>query len=149
MNETPIPAMLSAAEFDRLGRDGVPLADMMDIRTEQLDHGAARLRLPWQERLGRPGGVVSGPALFTLVDMTMYGLVMSALGPMEMAVTSDISIRYLRTAPASDVVSRGRLLKLGRRLAVCEVSLYLDDETTLVAHATGTYALPAERRHGI
>jgi uncharacterized protein (TIGR00369 family) len=134
---------ITAAEYDRLGRAGVPLADLLDIRTESLRYGQARLRLPWKDNLVRPGGVVSGPALFTLVDMTMYALVMSAVGVQEMAVTSDISIRYLRGAPAGDVLADGRLLKLGRRLAVCEVNLYPADDDRAVAHATGTYVLPA------
>lgn len=142
MTDSPGPARLTAAEFDRIGRQGVPLAAQMDIHTERLRYGDARLRLPWSEELVRPGGVVSGPALFTLVDMTMYALVMSALGPKEMAVTADIGIRYLRAAPAGDVVSEGSLLKLGRRMATCEVRLYAAGDERLVAHATGTYVLP-------
>lgn len=135
---------ISREQFDAIGRAGVPLADLMDIRTDTLAYGRARLRLPWQPLLARPGGVVSGPALFTLADMTMYALVMSAIGNQEMAVTADISIRYLNPAPACDVLADGGLLRLGRRNAVCEVSLSRADTGALIAHATGNYALPPQ-----
>ncbi len=142
MSRPPSPR-ISATAYQNLGRAAVPLAELLDIRTELLQYGHARLRLPWDEQLLRPGGVVSGPALFALTDMTMYGLVMSARGALEMAVTSDISIRFLRAARAGDVVADGYLLRIGRRLATCEVRMFTDGDERAVAHATGTYALPA------
>lgn len=135
-------AKLTAEEFSELARRGVPMGELLDIRTERLERGRARLRLPYIDMALRPGGVISGPALMALADMTMYALVLGAIGPREMAVTTDINMHFLRKAPASDVIAEGRLLKLGRRLAVCEVHMYAEGDDRPVTHATGTYAIP-------
>jgi acyl-coenzyme A thioesterase PaaI-like protein len=38
-----------------------------------------------------------------------------------------------------------KLLKLGKRLAVGDVSIRSEGEDDLVAHATATYSIPAQR----
>ena len=72
----------------------------------------------------RPGGTVSGPTLMALADCAMYVVLLSAIGPVGLAVTVNLSINFLRKgAPGQDVLAAARLLKLGKRLAVGEVSL--------------------------
>jgi uncharacterized protein (TIGR00369 family) len=91
----------------------------------------------------RPGGTLSGPTLMTLADTAMYFLVLSAIGPQPLAVTSSLSINFLRRPPAADLHATARMLKLGARLAVGEVHMHGGDDRVLVAQASVTYALPA------
>ncbi|MCC5810300.1 MAG: PaaI family thioesterase [Ectothiorhodospiraceae bacterium] len=133
---------VTAEEFNTICRAGVPLAEMMDIQVEALEFGYARLRLPWQAFCVRPGGVVSGPAIMALADTALWAVVFSTVGRVDMAVTSEMSIHFLRKAPAADVHAEGELLKLGRRLIVGTVKMWGEDPDKPVAHVTGTYALP-------
>lgn len=112
------------------------------LTVEEVREGYARLRLPFHKWMLRPGNVVSGPALFTAADAAMYALVMAHLGPVVMAVTANMNLHFLTAAPAGDVVAECKLLRMGSRLAVMEVSLFTGPEKTFAAHVTGTYALP-------
>jgi uncharacterized protein (TIGR00369 family) len=105
--------------------------------------GYIRVRVPYHERMLRPGKVLSGPALFAAADTAMYALVLLHLGPLMMAVTANFNVNFLNKAKPGDIIGEARMLKLGRRLAVMEVSLYSSAEPeTMVAHASGSYALP-------
>ncbi|BAU76081.1 Hypothetical protein ppKF707_1093 [Metapseudomonas furukawaii] len=134
---------LTAEQVQALIRGGVPMADDIDLRIERLDETGALARVPFQPRLVRPGGTLSGPTLMALADAAMYAVVLGRLGKVEMAVTSNLNINFLARPQPVDLLAEARILKLGRRQAVCEVSLYsADDRDNLVAHVTGTYALP-------
>lgn len=91
----------------------------------------------------RPGGTVSGPVMMTLADVALYVAILAQIGIVPLAVTTNLSINFLRK-PRADrrVVARCRLLKLGKTLAVGEVYIYSEGEDEPVAHATGTYAIP-------
>jgi uncharacterized protein (TIGR00369 family) len=111
---------------------------------EALSSGYARTRTPFDPALMlRPGNVVSGPTLFAAADLAMYVVVLGHIGPQLMAVTSEVSIHFLSKGRPGDIISEASLLKLGRKLAVIEVRLRCGDDPTLVAHATGSYALPS------
>jgi acyl-coenzyme A thioesterase PaaI-like protein len=81
-----------------------------------------------------------------MADLGMYGAVLSAIGKVELAVTTNLNINFLRKPPAAALVVEARLLKLGRRLAIGEASLYGDGSRDLLAHATMTYSIPPDRR---
>lgn len=95
----------------------------------------------------RPGGTVSGPVMMTLADVALYVAILAQIGIVPLAVTTNLSINFLRK-PRADrrVVARCRLLKLGKTLAVGEVYVYSEGEDEPVAHATGTYAIPPQRQ---
>lgn len=94
----------------------------------------------------RPGGTVSGPVMMTLADVALYVAILARIGIVPLAVTTNLSINFLRK-PRADrrVVARCRLMKLGRTLAVGEVWIFSEGEDEPVAHATGTYAIPKDR----
>ena len=113
---------------------------------EKVDRDGIRVRQPTGDGDQRPGGTVSGPTLMSLADGVAYMAVLSRIGPAALAVTSNLNINFLRRPRLVDLVAEGSLLKLGRTLAVAEVSLYSDggDPSDLerpVAHATVTYSL--------
>ena len=118
--------------------------DMEDriFRVEKVDDEFAEVRLLYHERHLRPGGTISGPSLMTLADTSMYIAVLARIGPVALAVTTNLNINFLRKPAQRDVIARTRLLKLGKRLAVGEVTMYSEGEDDPVAHATVTYSIP-------
>jgi len=136
-------AKISIEEFHALSAAHLPLAAQFGFRMEKIEAGKVVARVPFKADLTRPGGTVAGPVLMGLADYAMYAVVMGLLGPAAAgAVTSSLNINFLRRPGASDVVAEGSVLRLGKRLAVCEVALYSEGESEPVAHVTGTYSIP-------
>ena len=91
----------------------------------------------------RPGGTVSGPVLMTVADVALYVAILGEIGIVPLTVTTSLSINFLRKPSASrDIVGVCKLIKLGKSLAVGEVSLYSEGSEEPVAHAVGTYSIP-------
>lgn len=94
----------------------------------------------------RPGGTVSGPVMMATADVALYVALLAEIGIVPLAVTTSLSFNFLRKPPADRrIIGECRLLKLGRTLAVGEVTLYSEGLPEPVAHAVGTYAIPAKR----
>jgi uncharacterized protein (TIGR00369 family) len=135
---------ITAATFRALAFEGVPYAGQLGCRLERFEAGHVTLRMPWQELLRRPGDTICGPALMALADVTLYGVVLSMVGEAALAVTTDMTIHFLSRPAPRDVLANGRLLKLGRRLAVGEVIMHSDGGAGAICHVVGTYAIPPE-----
>lgn len=115
------------------------------LEIEELTPRTARVRMKNHDRITRPGGTVSGPAMFTLADFSVYVAIIGTLGESGMdAVTTNMNINFLSKPEARDMVSTVRLIRLGRRLVVGEAQLYSDGLPEMVAHAIATYAMPAK-----
>ena len=116
------------------------------IAIERADGKTCRIREAYNEGMLRPGGTVSGPTLMALADCAMYVVLLSAIGPVGLAVTTNLTTNFLSKAPAGhDVIAEARLMKLGKRLAVGEVLLYSAAGADPVAHVTSTYSIPPKR----
>jgi uncharacterized protein (TIGR00369 family) len=139
------PPKLSLDEFQALATQGVPYVGQLGCRVRRFEHGAVEVLLPWQDMLRRPGGTICGPAMMALADITLYGVVLSMIGRVELAVTTDFTIHFLAKPRPGDLVGHGRILRLGRLLAVGEVTIAGEGAEKPVAHATGTYAIPQRR----
>ena len=103
---------------------------------------AARMRMLYHERHIRPGGTISGPAMMSLADLALYVAILAQLGPVALAVTTNLNFNFMRKPAQRDLIAECRLLKLGRTLAVGDVAIRSDGEGEMVCHATGTYAIP-------
>ncbi|MGB1906480.1 MAG: PaaI family thioesterase, partial [Spongiibacter sp.] len=117
-----------------------------DIELEHLGKLSATLR----KRIGhsdlRPGGTVSGPTLMALADAALYAAILGEIGLVALAVTTNLNINFLRKPSANrDILAECRLIKLGKTLAVGEVSLYSEGNPDPVAHVVGTYSIPPQR----
>jgi uncharacterized protein (TIGR00369 family) len=111
---------------------------------EWVGHDTVTVALPVTERHGRPGGTLSGPAIMMLADTAAWVAILARVGPRLLAVTSSLHIDFFRKPTLTDLVAQGRLLKLGRTLAVVDVELFSRGERALVAKAQVTYSLPPE-----
>ncbi|MBN8942358.1 MAG: PaaI family thioesterase [Rhizobiales bacterium] len=103
------------------------------------------MRCRFDERHLRPGGTISGPTMMTLADVGLYVAILASVGPVAMAVTTNLNINFLRKPAPRDLIAETKLMRLGRRLAVGEVAIYSEGDEEMVAHVTGTYAIPQER----
>lgn len=137
-----MPQKMTAAELtDFLHQEFPQVSDDFGISEPSEDGLTVRLNV--QDRHLRPGGTVSGPSMFALADVAFYLLILSRIGPRGLAVTTNISMDFMRK-PASgvDLVAKARLLKLGRTLAVGDVLIYSEGVSDPVARSSMTYSLP-------
>lgn len=95
----------------------------------------------------RPGGTVAGPVLMGVADVALYVALLGEIGIVPLAVTTSLTINFLRKPEANrGIVAVCRLIKVGRSLAVGEVSLYSEGTEEPVAHVVGTYSIPPRGR---
>jgi uncharacterized protein (TIGR00369 family) len=124
-----------------LRRDFPQVAD--DFAIERVDGDGIAVRLRVAERHLRPGGTVSGPTQFALADVAVYLAILSRLGEVALAVTTNCSIDFMRKpAAGADLICDTRLLKLGRVLAVGDCLLRSEGVDAPVARASLTYSIP-------
>ena len=117
-----------------------------DFAVEDVAPFRLRVRLVVEERHLRPGGTVSGPSMFALADVAVYLATLAMIGPKALAVTTNISMDFMRKpAAAVDLIAETRILKLGRSLSVGDVLIYSDGMDDPVARASMTYAIPPEK----
>lgn len=114
-----------------------------DFSVLKVEDDLLELRLNVVDRHLRPGGTVSGPAIFGLADVAMYLTILSRIGPVALAVTTNCSIDFMRKPEAGRaLVAQARVLKLGRMLAVGDVLVRSEGSADVVARAGLTYAIP-------
>lgn len=111
-------------------------------RIEELGYLTARVRCIYDPSQLRPGGTVSGPTMMGLADLALYAAIMGNIGPVVLAVTTNLSFNFMRKPAQKDLIADCRLLKLGKRLAIGEVHMRSDGEDEVVCHAVGTYSIP-------
>ena len=129
-------------------RGTIPFTREMPFSVVALGWGTALIRLDFQEGQLRAGGTLNGPTMMTLADTALYAAVLTRIGFEPLAVTSDLNIRFLRKPVPRALVARATLLRVGKKLCVGTVEIASEGadrgelEPDLVAHATGTYAIP-------
>ena len=109
----------------------------------RIEQDRLQIRQSVETLMLRPGGTVSGPTLMALADAAAYALILAHIGPVALAVTSSLTISFLRKPQPVDVVADAEFLKLGRKLAVVDVRLRSDGMADPIAQAVVTYALPS------
>lgn len=131
---------VTGAEFEALIAHTIPAGRELPFRVVTLERGRAVLELPFSAEHLRAGGSLSGPTMFTLADTALYAAVLSEIGMQPLAVTTDMTIHFVKK-PRAELIAEARLLRCGKRQAVGTIELTSAGE--IVAHATGTYALPS------
>lgn len=135
---------ISIEEFNRLAEAELPLMAYLNVNLVRLDAAETILRARCEDASLRPGGTVAGPVMMALADAAFFAVIMANIGMVKLAVTTNLSINFLRKPGPGDLDCHAGILKLGKRLAVCEARLYTGEfgRDKPVAHATGTYSIP-------
>ena len=120
-----------------------PQMRAMRYRVESWDGRLLRMAMPIGEQHLRPGGTVSGPTMMAMADCAAYLLILGLIGPVALAVTTNLNINFLRKPDLSDLIAEATMLKLGKTLAICEIGLHSAGQPAgPVAHAVLTYSIP-------
>ncbi|MGE0424517.1 MAG: PaaI family thioesterase [Reyranellaceae bacterium] len=146
-----MPVLMDASQLEAFLREEFPEAQAnVTVKVDAVGEGRITVRALIDERHLRPGGVVSGPTMMWLADCGTYLLILSQIGKVALAVTTNLNINFLRPGPAGrDLIGEARLLKLGQRLAVAEMSIFSDGQPEPIAHVTLTYSIPPRDRRGV
>ena len=141
-----MPVVMTVNELERFLLAELPQVFHSDsgLAIEAVWERGCRVRQAFREVSLRPGGTISGPTMMALADFAMYVAVLAAIGPVPLAVTTNLNINFLRKPVPGDLVAEARLLKIGKRLATGEVTIRSDGETEPVAHVTSTYSIPPD-----
>ncbi len=137
--------VMTAEMLEAFNREHFPQVDHLNLKVAHVDDRSITVLMTTEDRHLRPGGTVSGPTMMELADAAMYLLLLAQIGPVALAVTTSLNINFLRKPEPGTLRAEGRLLKLGKSLAVGEFSLFAGDLDDPVAHATMTYAIPPKR----
>ncbi|CAB3647133.1 thioesterase [Achromobacter marplatensis] len=132
--------LISLADFHILLADQHPFSLLLGIDILRIGRGTARAVLPARDAHQRLGGIVAGPMLMGLADLTMYAAVVGATGQTH-AVTASLTINFLRKSPAGAIYADARLLKVGR-LSAGEVILTGEGSDEPLAHIVSTWSVP-------
>ncbi|RWG57076.1 MAG: PaaI family thioesterase [Mesorhizobium sp.] len=145
--QSNLKPVLTAAEVNAVMANVYPQLNDQFSFYEALEvfPGGCTVRLNADLRHLRPGGTVSGPALFTLADIGGYVCVLSHAGPDALSVTTNLNINFMRKAEAGPIDGHCRILKLGKSLMVFDIDIVAGADRHTVAHATGTYSIPPKR----
>jgi len=133
--------VMSASEVEDYIDEVFPQVASYDFKIQKLEAGSITVSMKTGEAHLRPGGTISGPTMFTLADCASYLIILAHIGKVALAVTTNLNINFI-SKPEGDLTADCTLLKLGKRLAVCEISIRTVQDNTLVAHATATYSIP-------
>ena len=110
---------------------------------ESFDNNSITIRRRVSDADLRPGGTVSGPTMMSLADCAIYVAILREIGLVALAVTTSLNINFLRKpAAGKDILGVCSILKLGKSLAVAEVTIYSEGDDRPVAHSVGTYSIP-------
>lgn len=113
---------------------------------ESFDEGSVTIRRKVDEGDLRPGGTVSGPTMMGLADCAIYAAILREIGLVALAVTTSLNINFLRKPVADkDILGVCKILKLGKTLAIGEVTIYSEGDDRPIAHSVGTYSIPSNK----
>ena len=112
----PVLSRMTVEELNALMRREFPQSNSL---LEEVGGGRARVRIPVDHNHLRPGGTVSGPAMMSLADTSMYLALLGEIGPVLLAVTTNLNIHFMRKPEADrDLIGECTIFKLGTKLAV-------------------------------
>lgn len=133
----------SALEVNEFLAEAFPAAYADGVRCEEVEVGTAVARWHFDETQLRPGAYIPGPRIFALADTALWFAAFTIIGFEPMAVTSEMSIRFVRPARGNDLMARATINSTSARRLVGSIELWIDgSQEKLVAVAQGTYARP-------
>jgi len=135
-------ARISLEDFLALLDAHHPFSRFLGIQIREIGFGSATLALPPNPDFQRLGGIIAGPMLMGLADLAMYAAVVGATGNPE-AVTSSLTMNFLRKSPPGVILAHAKVLKTGR-LCAGDVTLSAEGSSEIIAHSVSTWSLPRQ-----
>lgn len=123
---------------------GVPLAATWGVTVLEAADGVARLRLPADPLLLRPGNTVSGPAIMGLADVAMWMALLTTTQGRDNSVTSTMNVNFLRPAGPGPLVATARVVKAGKRMVYGEVLIGAEEAEEPAVHVTTHWVVIAK-----
>jgi acyl-coenzyme A thioesterase PaaI-like protein len=145
-DEPPEGARITPSDFETLIAENMNAGERFDFSVEAFEFGRAVLRLRITQIHLRPGATVAGPVMFMLADTALYAAVLTMVGMQPLAVTTDMTLHFLKRPRAVDMIADARIHRAGSKLMYGDVFMRSVGDEDPVCHATGTYAVPPRRR---
>jgi uncharacterized protein (TIGR00369 family) len=118
-----------------------PWLDELGMTVEEISETGAALRLPWDARIARDGGLITGQALMSFADAAMVVVISSAIGGFQKMATIDMTTSFLAPAFNTDVIARGEVIKRGKRMIYGRIDLETGDTGEKIALIQTTWTL--------
>lgn len=142
----PDEPLITLAQFNALTAEDAPFAVLFGLHAEDIGRGTARFRMVYSDAMKGLKQSVTGAALMALADYALYGVVLSVVGPVPLAVTTHLDVNLVRRCPPGDVICEAHLIRAGRRLVTVQAWMRSAVSGHVVAQATGTYSVPPPER---
>lgn len=115
---------------------------LYNFELESLGEGEATVLVPFQPKLLRPGGVVSGPVYMAVADLAVWLAIITKLGMPEgrFTVTAEMKTSFMSVGK-EEFLCKGSLKKIGKRLVYGEAEC-VTRQGKLLTHHTLTYIRP-------
>ena len=140
---TPAPA-ISAEGFNCAITAYPWFGQWIGIKATEITARSAKVRLDVKPEFLRHGGTVAGPIVMAMADVAMYAAIMGAVPDGERAVTSDMTLHFMRRPMGAVLTAEARILRRGKRSVVCDVDVFADGKGESVCHVVGSYTLPRD-----
>jgi uncharacterized protein (TIGR00369 family) len=120
--------------------EGEGFRELIGTELSSAKEGRAVVSLWAEERHLNPNGTVHGGVVYTLVDVSMAEALKTMIEGEERPVTIEIKVNYLEPGRPGTLTSTAQVRKGGKRLTIVEAEVTQEDDSEVVALATGTYS---------
>ena len=103
--------MITIQELESLTQETLPFAGDYGFKVEDLGDGKATVRAPYSASFLRPGGTISGPVIMGLADYALFAAILSRIGRVELAVTTNLNANFLRRPKPADLIAKADLME--------------------------------------
>ena len=115
-----------------------PYLKLLGIEAVEFETGKAVLRLPMNDKLRQPYGLLHGGATASLIDTATAFAVVSVLEVDEKATTVDLTLQFLRPHTDGVIICTAIIKRAGKRLLFVSAEV-VNEENKLIATALSTY----------
>ena len=135
------PGLSPDAAQELLGDIFAPWVQELDLQVDSITPQTVSLRMPFDPKLCRVGGMICGQALLTGADTAMVIAICTAIGGFKPFTTVDLTVNYMRPIANEDALLKAKIMRQGRKMIFCNTEITGADNGKLSAFSTGTYAL--------
>ena len=121
-----------------------PLVRHLGIELQSLSTDRAELLLPYRPELATMGDVVHGGAIATLIDTTGTAAAWADdTEPQGMGgATVSVTVEYVSAARGGDLLAVGEVVRRGRSICFCDVTVTQPPASEVVAKGMLVYRFP-------